>query len=118
MLKTEHFSIQSSLVSYLFAICMCYYVCFRSVLTKFIQEVRSMNDGSLNMLKYEEVINRAAQLILDHQERSQVRSQFVKPIKIAKQNAEKFITLHSTPILLGWGGGHRLFNEVYLLSDK
>lgn len=31
-----------------------------------------MNGGSLSMLKYEEVINRAAQLILDHQEHSQV----------------------------------------------
>ncbi|KAK3550077.1 hypothetical protein QTP86_019173 [Hemibagrus guttatus] len=43
----------------------------RSVLTKFIQEVRSMNGGSLSMLTYEELINRAAQLILDHQEHSQ-----------------------------------------------
>ncbi|XP_060765384.1 E3 ubiquitin-protein ligase TTC3 isoform X2 [Neoarius graeffei] len=43
----------------------------RSVLTKFIHEVRSTNGGSLNTLKYEEVINRAAQLILDHQEHSQ-----------------------------------------------
>ncbi|KAF5892632.1 E3 ubiquitin-protein ligase TTC3 isoform X3, partial [Clarias magur] len=45
----------------------------RSVLTKFIQEVRSMNGGSLSMLKYEEVINRAAQLILDHQEHTQLQ---------------------------------------------
>ncbi|XP_046717290.1 E3 ubiquitin-protein ligase TTC3 isoform X2 [Silurus meridionalis] len=45
----------------------------RSVLTKFIQEVRSMNGGTLSMLKYEELINRAAQLILDHQEHSQER---------------------------------------------
>ncbi|XP_060751998.1 E3 ubiquitin-protein ligase TTC3 isoform X2 [Tachysurus vachellii] len=44
----------------------------RSVLTQFIQEVRSMNGGSLSMLKYEELINRAAQLILDHQENSQM----------------------------------------------
>ncbi|KAI5629191.1 E3 ubiquitin-protein ligase TTC3 isoform X2 [Silurus asotus] len=44
----------------------------RSVLTKFIQEVRSMNGGTLSMLKYEDLINRAAQLILDHQEHSQL----------------------------------------------
>ncbi|XP_058267623.1 E3 ubiquitin-protein ligase TTC3 isoform X2 [Hemibagrus wyckioides] len=43
----------------------------RPVLTKFIQEVRSMNGGSLSMLTYEELITRAAQLILDHQEHSQ-----------------------------------------------
>lgn len=35
-----------------------------------------MNGGSLSMLKYEELINRAAQLILDHQEQSQVRQCF------------------------------------------
>ncbi|XP_076876166.1 E3 ubiquitin-protein ligase TTC3 isoform X2 [Brachyhypopomus gauderio] len=40
----------------------------RSVLAKFIQEVRTANAGSLNMLTYEDVINRVAQLILDHQE--------------------------------------------------
>lgn len=54
---------------------------FRSVLTQFIQEVRSVNFGSLSTLKYEDVINRTAQLILDHQEHSQVRQQFLKPIK-------------------------------------
>ncbi|XP_053502090.1 E3 ubiquitin-protein ligase TTC3 isoform X2 [Ictalurus furcatus] len=43
----------------------------RSVLTQFIQEVRSVNFGSLSTLKYEDVINRTAQLILDHQEHSQ-----------------------------------------------
>ncbi|XP_072515716.1 E3 ubiquitin-protein ligase TTC3 isoform X2 [Salminus brasiliensis] len=47
----------------------------RAVLSKFIQEVRNAN-GSLNMLTYEEVINRVAQLILDHQEdsRDQINS--------------------------------------------
>ncbi|XP_034168674.2 E3 ubiquitin-protein ligase TTC3 isoform X1 [Pangasianodon hypophthalmus] len=48
----------------------------KSVLTKFIQEVRVMNGGSLSMMKYEEVINRAAQLILDHQEHSQEQMNF------------------------------------------
>ncbi|KAI4903175.1 hypothetical protein NFI96_020764 [Prochilodus magdalenae] len=42
----------------------------RPVLSKFIQEVRTANGGSLSMLTYEEVINRVAQLILDHQENS------------------------------------------------
>ncbi|XP_017546872.2 E3 ubiquitin-protein ligase TTC3 isoform X1 [Pygocentrus nattereri] len=42
----------------------------RPVLSKFIQEVRTANAGTLNMLTYEEVINRVAQLILDHQENS------------------------------------------------
>ncbi|XP_051539596.1 E3 ubiquitin-protein ligase TTC3 [Myxocyprinus asiaticus] len=40
----------------------------RLVLNKFIQEVRSTNKGTLNMLTYDDVINRVAQLILDHQE--------------------------------------------------
>ncbi|KAJ8347748.1 hypothetical protein SKAU_G00263370 [Synaphobranchus kaupii] len=40
----------------------------RPTLTKFIQEVRSTNGGYLNTLSYEEVINRVAQLILDHQD--------------------------------------------------
>ncbi|KAG9351552.1 hypothetical protein JZ751_022803 [Albula glossodonta] len=40
----------------------------RSTLTKFIQEVRVANGGCLNNLSYEEVINRVAQLILDHQD--------------------------------------------------
>lgn len=39
-----------------------------------------MNGGSLSMLTYEELITRAAQLILDHQEHSQVRHKFLKPI--------------------------------------
>lgn len=50
-----------------------------------------MNGGSLSMLKYEEVINRAAQLILDHQEHTQVRRQFFNPIKITKQHTAQFI---------------------------
>ncbi|XP_061104846.1 E3 ubiquitin-protein ligase TTC3 isoform X2 [Conger conger] len=40
----------------------------RPTLTKFIQEVRSANGGYLNSLSFEEVINRVAQLILDHQD--------------------------------------------------
>ncbi|XP_036379577.1 E3 ubiquitin-protein ligase TTC3 isoform X1 [Megalops cyprinoides] len=46
----------------------------RPTLTKFIQEVRTANGGCLNSLSYEEVINRVAQLILDHQENT--REQF------------------------------------------
>lgn len=49
-----------------------------------------MNGGSLSMLKYEELINRAAQLILDHQENSQVRQQLLRPIKIDKQHSHPF----------------------------
>ncbi|XP_064207284.1 E3 ubiquitin-protein ligase TTC3 isoform X2 [Anguilla rostrata] len=40
----------------------------RPTLTKFIQEVRCANGGYLNSLSYEEVINRVAQVILDHQD--------------------------------------------------
>ncbi|XP_023695952.2 E3 ubiquitin-protein ligase TTC3 [Paramormyrops kingsleyae] len=40
----------------------------RPVLSKFIQEVRSANGGHLNSLTYDVVINRVAQIILDHQE--------------------------------------------------
>lgn len=55
-----------------------------------------MNGGSLNTLKYEEVINRAAQLILDHQEHSQVRQQLLKHMYMKKQqkkpqNAEQVL---------------------------
>ncbi|XP_051971879.1 E3 ubiquitin-protein ligase TTC3-like isoform X2 [Xyrauchen texanus] len=45
----------------------------RLVLNKFIQEVRSANGGALNMLTYDDVINRVAQLILDHQENTRER---------------------------------------------
>ncbi|XP_062870682.1 E3 ubiquitin-protein ligase TTC3 isoform X2 [Trichomycterus rosablanca] len=44
----------------------------RPILSRFIQEVRANNGGTLNMLTYEQIINRAAQLILDHQEHSQM----------------------------------------------
>ncbi|KAF4108623.1 E3 ubiquitin-protein ligase TTC3 isoform X2 [Onychostoma macrolepis] len=40
----------------------------RLVMSKFIQEVRVSSGGALNMLTYDDVINRVAQLILDHQE--------------------------------------------------
>ncbi|XP_035391281.1 E3 ubiquitin-protein ligase TTC3 isoform X2 [Electrophorus electricus] len=40
----------------------------RAVLAKFIQEVRSASVSRFNMLTYEDMINRVAQLILDHQE--------------------------------------------------
>ncbi|XP_057176723.1 E3 ubiquitin-protein ligase TTC3 isoform X2 [Triplophysa rosa] len=45
----------------------------RPVLNKFIQEVRSTNGGTLNPLTYDDVINRVAQLILDHQENMRER---------------------------------------------
>uniref|UniRef100_A0A3B4E5Q3 RING-type E3 ubiquitin transferase n=1 Tax=Pygocentrus nattereri TaxID=42514 RepID=A0A3B4E5Q3_PYGNA len=51
----------------------------RPVLSKFIQEVRTANAGTLNMLTYEEVINRVAQLILDHQENSRGESTVRSP---------------------------------------
>ncbi|XP_065120960.1 E3 ubiquitin-protein ligase TTC3 isoform X1 [Paramisgurnus dabryanus] len=40
----------------------------KMVLSKFIQEVRLANGGTLNALTYDDVVNRVAQLILDHQE--------------------------------------------------
>ncbi|XP_059401350.1 E3 ubiquitin-protein ligase TTC3-like [Carassius carassius] len=40
----------------------------RMLLNKFIQEVRVSSGGALNTLTYDDVINRVAQLILDHQE--------------------------------------------------
>ncbi|XP_010869150.3 E3 ubiquitin-protein ligase TTC3 isoform X2 [Esox lucius] len=40
----------------------------RDVLCKFIGEMRTENGGTLSSLSYEEVINRVAQLILDHQD--------------------------------------------------
>uniref|UniRef100_A0A8C7SHB5 RING-type E3 ubiquitin transferase n=1 Tax=Oncorhynchus mykiss TaxID=8022 RepID=A0A8C7SHB5_ONCMY len=40
----------------------------RPVLSKFIGEMRTANRGCLNSLSYQEVINRVAQLILDHQD--------------------------------------------------
>ncbi|CAM4728514.1 unnamed protein product [Leuciscus chuanchicus] len=40
----------------------------RLVLNRFIQEVRSSSGGALDSLTYDDVINRVAQLILDHQE--------------------------------------------------
>lgn len=48
----------------------------RLVLNKFIQEVRSANGGTLNPLTYDDVINRVAQLILDHQENMRVRVRY------------------------------------------
>ncbi|XP_028656057.1 E3 ubiquitin-protein ligase TTC3 [Erpetoichthys calabaricus] len=45
----------------------------RSCLTSFIKEVRSANGGSINTLSGEEIINRVAQHILDHQEKTRDR---------------------------------------------
>lgn len=45
----------------------------RQVLNKFIQEVRFANGGALNTLTYDDVINRVAQQILDHQENMRER---------------------------------------------
>ncbi|KAJ7996986.1 hypothetical protein DPEC_G00224220 [Dallia pectoralis] len=45
----------------------------RDVLSKFIEEMRTDNGGSLSSLSYEEVINRVAQLILDHQDTARER---------------------------------------------
>lgn len=45
---------------------------YRQVLSKFIQEVRLANGGTLNALTYDDVVNRVAQLILDHQENMRV----------------------------------------------
>ncbi|XP_028840281.1 E3 ubiquitin-protein ligase TTC3 [Denticeps clupeoides] len=42
----------------------------KQIIIGFIKEVRQVNGGSLSNLSYEEVINRVAQLILDHQERT------------------------------------------------
>lgn len=47
---------------------------FRPVLSKFIGEMRTANRGCLNSLSYQEVINRVAQLILDHQDSTRVRA--------------------------------------------
>uniref|UniRef100_A0A3P9A2U6 RING-type E3 ubiquitin transferase n=1 Tax=Esox lucius TaxID=8010 RepID=A0A3P9A2U6_ESOLU len=46
----------------------------RDVLCKFIGEMRTENGGTLSSLSYEEVINRVAQLILDHQDTTRVRN--------------------------------------------
>ncbi|XP_077101618.1 E3 ubiquitin-protein ligase TTC3 isoform X2 [Siphateles boraxobius] len=48
----------------------------RLVLNKFIQEVRSSSGGALDSLTYDDVINRVAQLILDHQENTRERMSF------------------------------------------
>lgn len=45
----------------------------RLVLNRFIQEVRSSSGGALDSLTYDDVINRVAQLILDHQENTRER---------------------------------------------
>ncbi|KAK9968873.1 hypothetical protein ABG768_003172 [Culter alburnus] len=45
----------------------------RLVLNRFIQEVRSSSGGALDTLTYDDVINRVAQLILDHQENTRDR---------------------------------------------
>ncbi|KTF83339.1 hypothetical protein cypCar_00048830, partial [Cyprinus carpio] len=43
------------------------------LLGKFIQEVRVSSGGALSTLTYDDVINRVAQLILDHQENTHER---------------------------------------------
>ncbi|KAK7121134.1 hypothetical protein R3I94_020942 [Phoxinus phoxinus] len=48
----------------------------RLVLSRFIQEVRSSSGGALDSLTYDDVINRVAQLILDHQENTRERMSF------------------------------------------
>ncbi|XP_026076352.1 E3 ubiquitin-protein ligase TTC3 isoform X2 [Carassius auratus] len=45
----------------------------RKLLNNFIQEVRVSSGGALNTLTYDDVINRVAQLILDHQENTRER---------------------------------------------
>ncbi|XP_067288766.1 E3 ubiquitin-protein ligase TTC3 [Pseudorasbora parva] len=45
----------------------------RLVLNRFIQEVRLSSGGALDSLTYDDVINRVAQLILDHQENTRER---------------------------------------------
>ncbi|MGH0175137.1 UNVERIFIED_CONTAM: hypothetical protein FKN15_069932 [Acipenser sinensis] len=47
----------------------------RSTLTVFIKDIRTGNGGSLNTLSYEEIINRVAQRILDHQDNTREQIQ-------------------------------------------
>ncbi len=53
------------------------FVC-RLVMNKFIQEVRVSSGGAFNTLTYDDVINRVAQLILDHQENTRVRNRLAR----------------------------------------
>ncbi len=53
------------------------FVC-RLVMSKFIQEVRVSSGGALNTLTYDDVINRVAQVILDHQENTSVRNRLAR----------------------------------------
>ncbi|XP_051542126.1 E3 ubiquitin-protein ligase TTC3-like isoform X2 [Myxocyprinus asiaticus] len=80
----------------------------RLVLNKFIQEERSANGGALNMLTYDDVINRVAQVILDHQEnmrehmnvmRGETRAQgsTPPPVHVWKNVSEKH---HNTALAL------------------
>ncbi|XP_078416432.1 E3 ubiquitin-protein ligase TTC3 [Cetorhinus maximus] len=58
----------------------------RASLTNFIKEVRSTNGGSLSGLVYDEIINRVAELILDHQDKTRFPSStFQQPATLAHQ---------------------------------
>ncbi|XP_073686273.1 E3 ubiquitin-protein ligase TTC3 [Garra rufa] len=64
----------------------------RLVLNKFIQEVRVSSGGALNTLTYDDVINRVAQLILDHQENTMsdsVRASGTPPLTHAWKNVSE-----------------------------
>ncbi|XP_069046091.1 E3 ubiquitin-protein ligase TTC3 isoform X2 [Lepisosteus oculatus] len=60
----------------------------RPTLTEFIKEARAANGGSLNLLSYEEIINRVAQLILDHQENTREQMGSASGAKLGELGAQ------------------------------
>lgn len=70
----------------------------RPVLSKFIGEMRTANRGCLNSLSYQEVINRVAQLILDHQDstREQLSSAATGDTAGPPSRSDSPASVHST----------------------
>ncbi|XP_048458874.1 E3 ubiquitin-protein ligase DZIP3-like isoform X2 [Rhincodon typus] len=73
----------------------------RAHLTDFIKEVRSANGGSLSGLVYDEIINRVADLILDHQDKTKVQfvpSTLQQPASLVHQRPSSDLgTSHRVP---------------------
>lgn len=82
----------------------------KMVLSKFIQEVRSANGGTLNALTYDDVVNRVAQLILDHQEN--VREMTLRDERDSAQG------LTSSDDLGRWTGAPPLTHVWKNMSEK
>uniref|UniRef100_UPI00398F8B31 E3 ubiquitin-protein ligase TTC3 isoform X2 n=1 Tax=Pristiophorus japonicus TaxID=55135 RepID=UPI00398F8B31 len=82
----------------------------RVSLTNFIKEVRRANGGSLSGLVYDEIINRVADLILDHQDRMKVQfppANLQQPATLAHQRPSSDVAAASPTVSAATSEGSR-----------